>query len=463
MRFAVRLLVLPAAALAAAAAPAMDSLANVAAVNGHAAAVHLRATAVRTIDGRRTTITIDQLGTRRLVRRCAEEVCTGSWFDGRTRTAFGLNGVGLPEEDPLTPVRRTFAAIVSYAFAEPAFRAAGGSAVAEGPGRWRVRAVDGETLIAQLDPETSALRRIFDERGATLAGFSDDVRAGGATFALNRRGLFEEPVDAVEAVPGPLEPPDGAPATFTGDPRVTLADAPIPIVPCTLAGRSARCLLDTGATPSAITLPLDEALALEPRGEIEINGFSRFATGFVETGPLVLGAAHFAQLRFAVVPAVPMANFDVVVGTDLLARLHVVIDRAGGFARVEAPDGSASPAGLPVTFAAGVPLIDTVLDGEPARALLDTGDALTVSLGYADYRRWPQWPVVGRTLAAGVAGASDAFFVTIPDVRLGDQSLGPTRAAVNRIQERVHVGIGLWTRCVIDLDLARQRFGCQAR
>jgi len=86
-----------------------------------------------------------------------------------------------------------------------------------------------------------------------------------------------------------------------------------------------------------------------------------------------------------------------------------------------------------------------------------------VSLGYADYRRWPQWPVAGRTLAAGVAGASDAFFVTIPDVRLGDQSLGPTRAAVNRIQERVHIGIGLWTRCVVDLDLAHQRFGCRAR
>jgi predicted aspartyl protease len=463
MRFAVRLLALPAAAFAAAAAPSTDSLANVAAANGHAAAIHLRATATRTFDGRRTFITIEQLGTRRLVRRCTAEVCVGSWFDGRTLAAFGLNGTTLPEDDPLTPVRRTFSAIVSYAFAEPAFREAGGSAVADGRGRWRVRAADGETLIAQLDPDTLALRRILDERGAALADYGDDVRAGGATFALKRRGLFEEPLDAVEAVPGPLEPPDGAPATFTGDPRVALADAPIPIVPCTLAGRAARCLLDTGATPSAITLPLDERLGLEPRGELEINGFSRFATGFVETGPLALGAARFAHARFAVVPAVPRANFDVVVGADLLARLHVVIDRANGFARVDAPAAEASRATLPVTFQAGVPLIDTVLDKEPARALLDTGDAVTVSLGYADYRRGPQWPVVGRTLAAGVAGATDAFFVTIPDVRLGDQSLGPTRAAVNRTQEQVHVGIGLWTRCVVDLDLPRERFGCLAR
>jgi len=463
MRFALRLLVLPAAALAAAVAPATDSLANVAEMNGHAAATHLRATALRIIDGRRTTITIDQLGTRLLVRRCAEEVCTGSWFDGRTRTTFGLNGVGLPEDDPLAAVRRTFFAITSYAFAEPDFRAAGGSAVADGASRWRVRAPDGETLIAQLDPASLALRRILDDRGTLLADFGDDVRAGGASFALDRHGLFEEPVDAVEAVAGPLGAPDGVSTTFGGESRVALADAPIPIVPCTLAGRAARCLLDTGATPSAITLPLTEALALEPRGELEINGFSRFATGFVETGPLVLGSARFAAVRFAVVPAVPMGHFDVVVGTDLLARLHVVIDRAGGFARVEAPGGEAAPGSLPVGFADGVPLIDTVLDNEPARALLDTGDALAVSLGYADYRRWPQWPVAGRTLAAGVAGASDAFFVTIPDVRLGDQSLGPTRAAVNRIQERVHIGIGLWTRCVVDLDLAHQRFGCRAR
>jgi hypothetical protein len=202
---------------------------------------------------------------------------------------------------------------------------------------------------------------------------------------------------------------------------------------------------------------------LEPRGELELSGFSRFATGFVDSGPLVLGAAHFANARFAVVPSVGSARFDVVVGADLLARVHLVLDRAKAFALVEAPGEGSTRGGLPLSFRSGIPQIDTVLGDEPARAVLDTGDASMVSLGYAQYRRGPQWPVVGRSLASGVAGATDAFEVTIPDVRLGTESLGPTQAEVTRNQERVHIGIGLWKRCIVDVDLPRERFACAAR
>jgi hypothetical protein len=461
MRFAMRLLALAAAMLGAAASPSPSELANVAAANGHAAAVHLRATGERTIDGRRVTVTIDQLGTLRLFRRCVDDVCGGWWFDGRRRWSYGLNAVPFPDlDDALTPVRRTLAAIVSYAFAEPAFRAEGGSADASGAFRWRVRAPQGAVLFAELDPATLALRRVRDENGDVLAEYGREVRAGGAVFALGRRGLDEQPADTVEAVDGPLAPPDGVPATFAGSPRLALGDELVPVVPCTIAGRAARCLLDTGSTPSALALPLIEALHLEPRGELEIAAFSRFATGFVETGPLTLGAAHFARARFAVVPAVRGQHFDVVVGADLLARVHLVLDRAGAFALVEAPRAAAQRGGVPLLFESGVPHIDAVLGGVAERALLDTGDAATVSLGYAQYRRGPQWPIVGHGLASGVGGAADAFTVEIPELRLGGESLGPTRAEVNRVQDGVHVGIGVWKRCVVDIDLSFAEFGC---
>jgi hypothetical protein len=116
--------------------------------------------------------------------------------------------------------------------------------------------------------------------------------------------------------------------------------------------------------------------------------------------------------------------------------------------------------GAPLSFDDGVPAIEAVLDGVRSEALLDTGDASIVSLGYADYRRGPQWPIVDRSLASGVGGAADAFAVTIPRVTFGAQTFGPTRAEVGRTQAGVHVGIGVWSMCTVELDESERRFGC---
>ncbi len=455
-----RLLALP-AALALVAASSVDPLAEIAAANGHAAAVHFRATGEHVVDGRRERVTVEALGVRRMLRRCIADACAGWWFDGRRLATFGLNGVTIPQEDDeLTPARRTIAAIVSYAFAEPAFRAGGGVAERVGQHAWRVRAVDGSALIAEFDAHTSVLARIITPDGAPVSTFSRTVRAGDASFARERSGFDEESLESVETLPGPLDAPDDVLATFSGSEAAPLASESIPIVECSIAGRPVRCLLDTGATPSAIALPLVESLGLEPRGEIEITGFSRFATGFVTAGPLVLGSAHFASARFAVIPSVNGAHFDVVIGADLLYRLGLAVDRAHGVVRVTRPVEPGGPAPPALTFIGGVPHIDAELGGERSHALLDTGDASIVSLGYADYRRGPQWPLADRSFASGVGGATDAFAVTVPDVRFGNETLGPTHVEVGRTQDQVHVGIGIWTRCVVELDESLGRFGC---
>jgi len=463
MRFAVRPLALAAALAAAAAAaagaraaaPPPDPLAAIAAANGHAATVRVHATGTRVLEGRTVTTSLDVLGTQRLFRRCVAGVCGGTWFDGSRESTFALNDVALPEEvDASTLTLRTLAAIASYAFAEPAFRTAGGTALPAGTGRWRVRARDGMELIAVIDPATQALARVDTAEGRTLAVYGRQTRAGAATFALDRSGPFESgPLDAAAVVADPIGPPGGAAATFSDAPPLALGNEPIPIVTCSLGGRTVRCLLDSGATPSAMTLGLAEALKLEPHGELEIAGVSRFATGFVEAGPLALGSARFERARFAVIPPSRAARFDVVIGSDLLARVRVVLDRAARTARILAPaSGADRPGAVPVAFSNGSPIVQASFGPQGARALLDTGDEAVLSIGYAAYRVGPQWTVVARGQAVGVGGSDDILTVEIPDVRVGPLALGPTRTTVRRTQGIAHVGIGLWDRYLVELD-----------
>ena len=447
--------VLAAAIVALGAASPPDPLAAIAAANGHAAAVHLRAGIARVVEGRTVTTTLDQLGTRRLVRRCVGEVCEGSWFDGTTEWSFGLNEVVLPEtHDAATVTSRTLFAIVSYAFAEPAFRAGGGTVAAAGRERWRVQAPDGAPLVAELDPASKAVLRIESADGHPIARYERVARAGGASFALSRTGALESgSFDEVRAVTEPLAAPPGVLAALAGPDTLPLSAEAVPIVPCRLGGRSARCLLDTGATPSAMTLPFAEALRLEPHGELEISGFGHFATGFVEAGPLLLGPARFEHARFAVIPQSQAAGFDVVVGSDLLARVRVVFDRARRSLRIlSAGSSTPGPEAIPLTFREGSPVIELAYGSNRAPALLDTGDQSILSIGYAAYRLGPQWPVLERGQALGITGAEDMFSVEIPSVRVGRLSLGTSRATVRRTQALPHVGIGLWDRFVVDLD-----------
>ncbi|HTD35295.1 MAG TPA: retropepsin-like aspartic protease [Candidatus Elarobacter sp.] len=469
MRFALRSLALATAAGVLGAAPPPDPLAALtalAAANGHAAGVHLRATGTRVVEGRTVTVAVDQLGTRRLVRHCVNEVCGGTWFDGEREWTYGLNEVVLPEEaDEATLIDRTLGAIVSYAFAEPAFRAGGGSVSRDPQGRWHVRARDGVELVATVDPAAQAVRRVQTANGVTVGEYGRETRAGGATFALDRTGPFEPgPLDQVSAVAGPVGPPAGVMAAVGSDAPVRLGAEPIPIVPCTIGGRAVRCLLDTGATPSAVTLPVAEALNQEPHGELEISGLGRFATGFIEAGPLAVGAARFERARFAVIPPSNAARFDVVVGSDLLGRVRLVLDRARGTARL-LPAGGPAPVGTAVrlSFHNGSPLVAAMLGPQGTRALLDTGDQAALSLGYAAFREGPQWPVIERGSAVGVAGADDTFTVAIPEVRLGGLALGTTRATVRRTQTVPHAGIGLWDRFVLDLDEEAERISFSPR
>jgi predicted aspartyl protease len=331
----------------------------------------------------------------------------------------------------------------------------------DGPRRWRVRASGGAELIAIVDPANATIRRVETTRGTPLAEYRREIRAGGASYALDREGPFETGMlDAVNVVAGPLAAPAGPAVTFTGASDLALSSDPIPIVPCTLAGRTARCLIDTGAQPSAIALSFVEALGLEPRGEMEMTGLGRFLTGAIESGPLVLGAARFDHVRLAVLPSTSGIGFDLAVGSDLLGRVRVLLDRKRGVARIAPPSAAPEPDAIALRMREGSPRIAATLDGTGIDALLDTGDQSTISLGYAEYREGTPWPIAGRATARGIGGTDDVLRVTIPQVQIGALRLGPTEATVRRTQPEPHVGIGLWTFCMVELDVQNGRLRC---
>ena len=281
-----------------------------------------------------------------------------------------------------------------------------------------------------------------------------DERPAGDYALLAQARAAAVPVD------GPLAPPAGPALSLASAATVPLSGDPVPVVPCRLAGHSARCLLDSGTTPSLITLQQAEALGLEARGALDIVGFATVTTGIVTSGPLVLGAATFDRVSFAVVPRSQAVGFDVVIGADLLRRLEVVLDHSGRTARVAAP-GTVVPAHpIPLRFRAGVPVTGIELGGRAAEALVDTGDSAILSEGYGAYREGPQWPVVGRTTAAGIGGSDDVLDVALPSAAIGPVPLGPTRMLVRRTQREAHVGVGLWTHCALAVDEANATMGC---
>jgi len=457
MRFAMRpLALLGALAVVGAAAPPAGvppALAALATANGHPATVHVRAARTRLVEQRTVVTTLDRLGTASLLRNCVEGVCGGTWFDGRRRWRFGLNDVPLPEaDDDATRLERTVAAIESFAFAEPSFAASGGSVAADGPGRWRVRAAGGPELVAVVDPRSGALLRI-ERAGAVLAAYDAPVRVGGAAFPVLHAFASDERalLASAAAVAAPIVPPAGPALSFSNGAPAGLAASALPVVPCTLAGVAFRCLLDSGSTPSSIALPVAERLGLEPHGELQIQGIAALATGFVETGPLVAAGARFASARFAVVPPVRSAPFDVVVGADLLGCVRLRVDRVRRLAVLE-PPGDAPPGATALDLRDGTPAVEITLAGAARGALLDTGDEAALSIGYASYREGPQWPLAGRASASGLAGSEDAFLVDVPDVKVGARDLGALRVLVRRTQPEAHVGIAAWNGGALVLD-----------
>ncbi len=444
-----------------AAAPPANPAAPIAVAAGHPAQHHIRAQTNWSREGQSGTLTLETQGVQRLERECADDLCSGSWFDGRERRTFGINGTPFPDRNGDPGAERTFAAIVSTAFAEPEFLVAGGTVASlpdagDGQLRYRVSAPQGSELVAVADARTHRLTGVTSPDGTR--GRRLIATIAGATTVYGTRAY-----DRVAAADGALVPPAG-PAVSVGEPaELAVSRDALPIVACSLNGHPANCLIDTGTTPSAVTLDFAERLGQEPHGRIEIGGLGTYLTGAIQAGPLVVASATFPALRLAVIPRA-RPNFDVVLGSDVLAGLRIVFAGGGHRARIEPATGDLDGTPVALEFAAGLPFVEVRLGGRDEREplLVDTGDSNLVSIGYDEYREDSGlFAPRGSGTAAGLgAEPMDTVDGILDRLDIAGQSLSDVPISAVRGQHGGHLGYALAGRCTsLTLDLGARRIG----
>ncbi|MFN2461323.1 MAG: retropepsin-like aspartic protease [Candidatus Velthaea sp.] len=425
---------------------------------GHPSRLHLRATASVRRDNRTIEESLDVAGTHRLVRRCTAGLCVGTWFDGAHLSEFGINQTPFPEASSEEPLLRTYAAIASAEFAESDFNGSVQQVSPEaGLERFRVSVPDGTPLIAVADARTHHLVRVEHSDGTTLITFLATL-TGSAILYTDRH------YESVTRVEEPLREPGGPQTTVSGDSDVPIVSQALPIVPCRLDGFKANCLIDTGTTPSGITLAFAERLNREPHGELEMNALGSYVTGVIDAGQIVVGTATLHSLHLAVVPQTRGLNFDVILGSDALAGMRIALEPARAVVHVSPSSATVNGTAVPLTFERGLPYVDARLGSAAAahRLLLDTGDNGMLSIPFDAYRNELQLFKPRRNVTAfGLGGSAEAVAGDLPSASIGGLTLERLEIRAVRGQPQGHVGYALAAHCGrLAIDFGQRRIDC---
>jgi len=445
-------------ALAGAAPPPASPLAAIAAAAGHPSHVHLRASNARVRDNRPIDEVLDVQGVRRMVRRCRADLCTGTWFDGTQLSDFGINMTPFPQTSSEVPTLVTYAAIVSTAFAEPDFPGTVTMLPANGTNdRFRVSVTNGTPLVAIADSATHALLRVEAPNGTVVGDFIAS-HVGNLTLYTDRR------YQTVVQISEPLATPSGPLTTLAGESDVPITSPAFPVVPCSVEGVRANCLIDTGMTPSGMTLDFAERLGREPHGEIEMPSLISYVTGIIDVAKITIGSATIDGLRTVVVPQTRGINFDIILGSDALAGMRVILDPEHHSVHIGATSPIATGTGIALHFEGGLPYVDATLSATlgPQRLVLDTGDNGTLSIPFDAYRRDPTLFVKLRDAKTyGLSGSADAIVGQLPSAGIGALTLPRADIQAVRGTTAGHVGYAFAGRCGrLAIDYGQLRMDC---
>ncbi len=206
------------------------------------------------------------------------------------------------------------------------------------------------------------------------------------------------------------------------------------------------CLIDTGATASAIDSALAQRLGLESAGETSVLG---------TTGEFIAPTVRVPSVAFVgfASPPIEPTSYDLsgmlapegrrvgmILGYDALRRVILGVDfeRARVAALAKPPRHAWS---VPMSLEERVPILEAALEGEPVRLRIDTGaslfetDRIYINMTEAGFEAAlkgaaPPRPVE-RLTGTGAGGASVELPVhELGSFALGGREMGPVRVIV---------------------------------
>lgn len=453
--------------------PLTQLLTRMRAVNGGLWNAHLSSTSPHIIDGTPTLMDTEAQGLRYVLTQCSGRVCLGTYFDGERLYSVNINGTALPRSPAPETYLRALRILGTLAFLSPAFTSSGGSITDGGwvmfEGRRCRRIYISETdavpMIVFVDPQSGLVLGARDVNGDAVYAMHDYRRVGAYVlpYDIERNGLPLERYVTRKIIAQPLDIPHGLTASVQASPAGMALDpqSTTPLGTCTIAGVSARCLIDSGNSALSMSLELAEQLHLQPIGMMHIAGLGDYATEVVRAGPLQLGNVRFGDANYVVLSDIHRFGYDLVLGADVLASMPVTIDYTkhalyfGGDTIADA-DGTT----VAMQFQNFVPVIK-VRFGEVAAALaVDTGDQSNINLAYGYYEQHSSLFKATKTEnVSGVGGSSQELIGEIPSVTIGkltaeNQQIGTTR--ILKGTANGHLGAGFLSKYRVTLDYAHE-------
>jgi hypothetical protein len=421
------------------------------------------------LGGQQSVVSSDSEGLRIAIRRCAGEVCSGSYFDGEHLFSTNMNGTAVPDSLEPEPFLRALRLIASLNFLSPGFLAQGGRVGSLGTGTFEgksyrtlvVSDANAVPLRIYVDPATSLIRLAREIGGAETFEYRQYRRVGSVTlpFEVLHDGAPFERYDDRAAVSSAFHPPHGLVPSFRGGPDAIPTDphSVTPIVDCTAGGIAVRCLVDTGNSGLSMSAELASRLGAPVVGTYDVRGLGGYTTQVVRAGPLRVGNATYPEAYYAVLSDLRRYGYDVVLGADALAATGVEIDalshtmRLGGF-------GARGRVVAPLTFQNFVPIANVDLGGVPASLAIDTGDESNVNLAYDFYAKHSGlFSVTQRRSVSGIGGASVELIGDIPWLAIGGYRTGPQRIGTTQTLHGTafgHIGAAFLSQFIVQIDYA---------
>ena len=412
-------------------------------------------------------VSTDGEGLAFALRRCTQQVCTGTYFDGSRLYSLDMNDTVLPQSTQTEPYLRALRQIACVCFLAPAYAQSGGH-LYEGDDATIAGKRYASLFIAStqdvplhifVDPQTALIRYVRDVHGDDTFEYRDYRRVEGFAipFEIMHNGQVLEKYDDRTPVATAFHAPRGLQPAFAGPAAPIATDTAhvTPVFGCTIAKTPVKCLLDSGNSGMSISSELAARLEAPVVGTFSVLGLGGYTTQVVRAGPLQVGNATYPEANYIVLNDVSKYGYDVVLGTDVLASTTIEIDVKNHTIALDAPKTGGS-INVPMAFENFVPVVNVELGAVGAKLAIDTGDESNINLAYDFYSKHPTlFNVTGTRNVGGVGGNSVQVIGEIPSITVGDYRTGPQKIGATKDLQGTafgHLGAAFLEQFKVQLD-----------